>query len=86
MLRWTFDRVAGAVPVCGAHTAPMLVFRGLMLLCALWLAWSLLRWLRWGFDSLTAGGGWRKTTVALRLPGRGRPAAGPATVGKEGEK
>ena len=86
MLRWTFDRVAGAVPVCGAHTAPMLVFRGLMLLWALWLAWSLLRWLRWGFDSLTAGGGWRKTTVALRLPGRGRPAAGPATVGKEGEK
>ncbi|WP_254845433.1 hypothetical protein [Desulfovibrio sp. DV] len=78
MLAWSFDRVAGLVPACTAVTVPMLVFRGVMLLCALWLAWSLLRWLRWGFDSLTTGGGWRKVTVSVRLPGRGRPGDGPS--------
>ncbi|MFP5259326.1 MAG: hypothetical protein ACLGQH_09910, partial [Acidobacteriota bacterium] len=86
LLHWTFDRVAGAVPVCRAYSAPMLVFRGLMLAWALWLAWSLLHWLRWGFDSLTSGGGWRKVAVAVRLPGRGRPAAGAGDKAEPGEK
>ncbi|KHK03599.1 hypothetical protein [Desulfovibrio sp. TomC] len=76
MLAWTFDRVAGLTPTCSAVTVPLLVFRGVMLLWALWLAWSLLRWLRWGFDSLTTGGGWRKVTLAMRLPGRGRSGDG----------
>lgn len=86
VLHWTFDRVAGAVPVCWARSAPMLVFRGLMLAWALWLAWSLLRWLRWGFDSLTTGGGWRKVAMTVKLPGRDRPAAGPGRAGREEEK
>ncbi|MHC1788387.1 hypothetical protein [Solidesulfovibrio sp.] len=88
MLAWTFDRVAGIVPTCTAFGVSMLVFRGLMLAWALWLAWSLLRWLRWGFDSLTAGGGWRAVRMAVRLPGRGRPAGGPgeAGPGREGQK
>ena len=86
MLHWTFDRVAGAVPLCRAYSAPLLVFRGLMLAWALWLAWSLLRWLRWGFDSLTMGGGWRKTTAAFKLPGRSRPAAGSGGDGGEVRK
>jgi len=71
-LVWTFDRVAGLVPQCLAVTAPMPVFRGLMLLWAGWLAWSPPRWLRFGFESLTEGGGWRKVDFAIRLPGRGR--------------
>jgi hypothetical protein len=82
-LAWTFDRVSGLASACTAVTVPMLVFRGVMLLWALWLAWSLLRWLRWGFDSLTAGGGWRKVTMAVRLPGRGRPGAGNGGPGRD---
>jgi hypothetical protein len=70
-LAWTFDLTAGPVPVCTAVTAPMLAYRGLMLIWAVWLAWSLVRWLRWGFDCLTEGGGWRKVSVAIRFPGRG---------------
>ncbi len=72
VLVWTFDRVAGPVPLSTAVTAPMAVFRGLMLAWAAWLAWSLARWLRWGFECLTEGGGWRKVGFVIRLPGRGR--------------
>jgi hypothetical protein len=69
-LVWMFDRVAGPVPTAMAVTAPILVFRGLMLLWAVWLAWSLLRWLRWGFDCLTEGDGWRRMRLSIKLPGR----------------
>jgi hypothetical protein len=75
VLRWTFDRVAGEVPSCTAVSLPMAVFRAVMLAWAVWLAWSLVKWLRWGFDSLTTGGGWRKPALRLRLPGVGHGAA-----------
>jgi hypothetical protein len=74
-LRWTFDRLSGALPACTAVSLPMAAFRAVMLAWAVWLAWALVKWLRWGFDSLTAGGGWRKPELKLRLPGLGRGAA-----------
>ena len=74
-LVWTFDRVGGFVPSCRAVTLPMLAFRGLMLLWAGWLAWSLPRWLRFGFESLTEGGGWRKMTFRMRRPRRDETGA-----------
>jgi hypothetical protein len=50
-----------------------------MLAWALWLALALLRWLRWGWESLTAGGGWRP----LRRPPAPIPASAPAPVKEE---
>lgn len=70
-LVWTWDQVTGVLPTARVVSAPMAVFRGLMLVWAAWLAWLLPRWLRAGFDSLTVGGGWR----TLRLPRRRRPDA-----------
>jgi len=78
-LVWTWDRVAGALPSATVVSAPMAVFRALMLAWALWLAWSLPRWLRWGFDSLTTGGGWRTLRFSWKRPGRERQ-------GKDGAK
>ncbi len=37
-------------------SAPLWVYRVLMLLWSLWLAVSLLRWWRWGWDCLSEGG------------------------------
>ena len=62
-LVWTWDRVSGVLPAATVVSAPMVVFRVLMLAWALWLAWSLPRWLRFGFESLTTGGGWRALRV-----------------------
>jgi hypothetical protein len=40
-------------------SAPLWVYRVLMLVWALWLAYTLLDWLRWGWNCYAAGGLWR---------------------------
>jgi hypothetical protein len=47
LLHWTQDRIGPDMPQPWVLTVPMWVFRVLMLLWALWLAYSLLNWLRW---------------------------------------
>ena len=49
-------------------SAPRLVYRLAMLAWALWLALALLRWLRWGWESFTTGGGWRPWIWFPRKP------------------
>jgi hypothetical protein len=39
---------------------PLLAWRGVTLAWALWLAWSVIAWLRWGWQAFNAGGLWRK--------------------------
>ncbi|QQR75259.1 MAG: hypothetical protein IPJ17_06690 [Holophagales bacterium] len=58
-LRWFADRTAGPLPVASTFTLPLFVFRLAMLAWALWLATSVVAWLRWGYSCLTTGGGWR---------------------------
>ncbi len=58
-LNWYQDRSPQILPQPWALSAPLWSYRALMLLWALWLAYSLLNWLRWGFGCLAAGGWWR---------------------------
>jgi hypothetical protein len=60
VLRWYQDRVNALLPAATVVTVPLLVYRISMLVWALWLAMALLRWLRWGWDCFTRGGGWQK--------------------------
>src|SRR5882724_598665 len=69
-LRWFADRAGRILPTTWVFSVPVFVYRLAMLAWALWLALALLRWLRWGWESLIAGGGWRP----LRRP---RPAPAP---------
>jgi hypothetical protein len=59
LLRWFADRTPGAFPDVTIWSAPLWTYKALMLLWALWLAGSILRWLRWGFSALRSGGGYR---------------------------
>ncbi len=59
MLYWYIDRAAPQLPAAWALTLPMLIYQGLMLAWALWLAWSLLVWLKWGWQALSEGQLWR---------------------------
>jgi len=59
-LHWTQDRVGAFMPTPWVFSLPLFVFRILMLLWALWLAYSLLKWLRWGWNCFGEGGLWRK--------------------------
>lgn len=58
-LNWYQDRSPQILPQPWALSAPLWSYRALMLLWALWLAYSLLNWLRWGFGCCAVGGWWR---------------------------
>jgi hypothetical protein len=59
MLRWYMDRADLVLPQAWILTVPMLVYRLLMLAWALWLAFALLRWLRWAWECYSTNGIWR---------------------------
>ncbi len=59
-LRWFQDRATAQLPQPWVISVPLLVYRLLMLLWALWLAFSLIRWLRDGWHNFTVGGLWRE--------------------------
>ncbi|NNL42651.1 MAG: hypothetical protein HKO79_09165 [Desulfobacterales bacterium] len=65
-LHWTQDRIDGAMPQPHVLSLPLFVFRILMLIWALWLAHSLLKWLRWGWQCFSEGGLWKKVTIRRR--------------------
>ena len=58
-LRWFADRVEGGHPSAWVLSVSLWFYRGLMLLWALWLAFALLDWLRWGWRCFSAQGLWR---------------------------
>ncbi len=60
LLNWYQDRSDGLFPDARVLSLPLLAYRLLMLAWALWLAFALLRWLRWGWDCFTRGGMWRR--------------------------
>jgi hypothetical protein len=62
-LKWYQDRVVEGLPQPQVISVPMWVYRVLMLAWAMWLAMSLLKWIKWGWQSLNTGGFWRKKTV-----------------------
>lgn len=70
-LRWFQDRIDGEVPHPWVLSVSMWWYRGLMLAWALWLAWSLIRWVPWAWRSFGAGGLWRSVNPIPRLPGGG---------------
>lgn len=58
-LRWFQDHATGALPTAVVVNAPLAAYRLSMLAWALWLAFSLLGWLRAGFAAFSTGGMWR---------------------------
>jgi hypothetical protein len=59
-LQWTQDRFTAVLPQPWILSVPLLVYRVLMLLWALWLAVSLLSWLKWAYQSWSHGELWRR--------------------------
>ncbi|MCB1630395.1 MAG: hypothetical protein H7A12_00480 [Pseudomonadales bacterium] len=60
-LRWYQDRSAATLPRAWVLSVPLWVYRALMLGWALWLAFALLRWLRWGWENVSRGGLWKRS-------------------------
>jgi hypothetical protein len=75
-LHWYADRTGDLLPKAWILSVPLLLYRLAMLAWALWLALALLRWLRWGWESLNTGGGWRAVWRRRAVPpatGAGEP-------------
>jgi hypothetical protein len=70
-LNWYADRVGGPTAAAWVFSVPLYVYRLLMLAWALWLASSLIGWLKWGWESFTTGGYWKQSSKLI-LPGFGR--------------
>lgn len=58
-LHWYQDHTDQQLPSVSVWSLPLWVYRGLMLLWALWLAFAMLRWLRWGWQAFGVGGYWQ---------------------------
>lgn len=59
-LNWYQDRSPSALPTATLVSVPLIVYRLLMLAWSLWLAASLLNWLKWGWGCYSRGGFWKK--------------------------
>ncbi|WMC10857.1 hypothetical protein PU634_00395 [Oceanimonas pelagia] len=65
-LNWYQDRTEATLPTGWVLSVPLLIYRLLMLVWALWLAFALLGWLRWGWLSFTRDGLWRPLQLLKR--------------------
>lgn len=83
MLRWFQDRSDPQLPRPWVISAPLLAYRLAMLLWALWLAFAVLRWLRWGWGAFAAGGFWRGGSPPPPPAPPAPPAPGPRGAGEE---
>ena len=77
-LNWYLDRAEPELQGAWMLTLPMLAYRGLMLAWAMWLAWSLLAWLKWGWAGFGQGGLWRKKTLVQKSAEQNANAKTPA--------
>lgn len=77
-LHWYQDRSTAVIPPVWVLSVPMLVYRVLMLLWALWLAMALLKWLRWGWGCFNTGQIWRPLKPRSAANAPDRPAAADA--------
>jgi hypothetical protein len=59
-LVWFDDLSDGPMPEVTILSLPLWIYRVVMLMWALWLSAAVISWLRWGWQCLTTGGGWRR--------------------------
>ena len=72
-------RAKDGVALVNLGPQTLMVYRLLMLAWALWLAYALLRWARWGWECFSDHGLWRRLDlwkrIARRRAGRAEPTA-----------
>ncbi|MDT9001664.1 hypothetical protein RQP53_20475 [Paucibacter sp. APW11] len=71
LLRWYADRFGSQTAQAWVISVPLLAYRIAMLLWALWLAASVLNWLRWAWACFSSGGLWpEKLAIPAKRSGK----------------
>ena len=60
-LNWYQDRSMAVLPTASVISVPLMSYRIMMLIWSLWLAISLLDWLKWGWQCFSNDGLWKKS-------------------------
>ena len=84
LLNWYLDRVSEQYPRATIISVPLFVYRALMMTWALWLAYSLLKWIAWAWDAVSRGGLWRSIKFSLRRSKETNKAAATVTNQADG--
>lgn len=66
-LNWYQDRSASILPNATVISVSLMSYRLLMLAWSLWLAVSLLNWLKWGWGCFSSGGIWKKAEPKKKI-------------------
>ncbi len=56
--QWYQDHSSASLPTAWVFSLPLWVFRLTMLLWSMWLVIALLKWIKWGWECLSAGRLW----------------------------
>lgn len=83
-LNWYVDQASAEPATVHVVSVSVWVYRGAMLLWALWLASSLLKWMQWGWGCVGEGGYWRR--VERKTKSVSMKAAGSGDAKTEAEK
>ena len=84
LLHWTQDRIGSTMPQPWVLSLPLLAYRILMLIWALWLAHSLLKWLRWCWNCFSEGGMWKKIIITKKKQKKRKAPSVPETPSPKG--
>ena len=67
LLRWYIDRTGPQLPKPGIFSFSIFTYRVTMLAWALWLAASLLGWVKWGWQAYSSDRLWDRVNIRIRL-------------------
>jgi hypothetical protein len=65
-LKWFVDRSSETWPKAWVLSIPDKVYHYIMLAWAMWLAMSIIRWLRWGWKSFSSVALWKKSPKKIK--------------------
>lgn len=88
-LSWFADRSGNTLPVAWAISLPTWIYKIALFAWALWFAWALFRWARWGLGCYGAGGFWKPFPKTVRkapppVPAAAAADAAPASASEAG--
>ncbi len=67
LLNWFSDRNNSTLPQAWMITVPVTAYRILMLLWSIWLAFALIKWLRWGWSCYVHQGYWLNRPAKIKV-------------------